>query len=82
MRQSIVNGNGAVCDICSTSMKPFEIYRITGSTLVPGNKYPDVSSDTKYKTVDKFHLCEDCYEKVVYAIHKKLKKDFSPEEAK
>lgn len=61
MRKSIVNGNGATCDVCQHPMEPFEIYRLVGSILIAGDKYPDVSSDTRLKTQDRFHMCEKCY---------------------
>lgn len=71
MRKGIVNGNGAICDVCMHPMKPFEIYRITGKILVPEEKYPEVTSDTHDKTIDKFHLCERCYGLVIKTIQKK-----------
>ena len=68
MRSCHIYGNGASCDICHRLLNPFEIHRIKGTTLHPGAKYPQVSSDTREKIRDKFHLCENCYEFVITSI--------------
>ena len=68
MRKSVVGGNGSQCDMCSIALKPFEAFRFTGQVLIPGSKYPGVSSDTVLKTKNKFHLCEKCYGKIITLI--------------
>ena len=65
MRSCHNNGNGAACDICHTLLDPFEIFRFEGKVLKPGPRYPEITSDTKYKTISKFHMCETCYKKII-----------------
>jgi hypothetical protein len=65
MRSCHTNGNGSQCDICHTLIDPFDTYRLVCKTLHPGPRYPEVSSDTRYHNINNFHLCEDCYDKVI-----------------
>ncbi len=71
MRISLNNGNGAKCDLCPKILNPFDIYRITGYSTIPGKHYPKVSSDITTKKLQTFHLCEDCYNRLIMKIETK-----------
>ena len=70
MRSGHINGNGSKCDLCPKLLDPFETYRLVGKVLQPGPRYPEITSDTRYKNINKFHLCKDCYNKVIAGISK------------
>lgn len=59
------DGNGAYCDSCRRYCNPFTYYTIKCQKTEKGDKYPDVTSDYRYRTIDHFHYCKDCYDKVI-----------------
>ena len=65
MRFGLQNGNGAMCDCCRDTLTPFDIYRLEGKKTIPGKRYPNVSSDLTSQTLVKYHLCFNCYNKII-----------------
>ena len=58
------SGQGSICDCCGKEINPFDTHRVIIRNLLPGKKYPHVSSDTKTNDVFTRHFCDGCIEKV------------------
>ena len=63
MRKSIVNGNGAICDICKYPLYPDETIKLKSFKLA--------GPTGEYKVLGNADLCELCYKKLLGKVMRK-----------